>query len=138
VDRVDAQYRDLHIENVLTDEHGYDVKLKKGAHVQVTVTAEPKMSIAIDNDGSRSTRRKTAGLGFGRHNPQGPHRRFEICRLERAREEREIRIAADAMLAVARMEILRRAKDRVVQGLRKRQLGCRTPNRFAAISRGTQ
>jgi hypothetical protein len=33
------QYRDLRIENTLTDEHGDDVRLKKGAHVEVTVTA---------------------------------------------------------------------------------------------------
>jgi hypothetical protein len=42
VDRTDHRHRDLRIENTLTDEHGDDVKLKKGAHVQVTVTAEPK------------------------------------------------------------------------------------------------
>jgi hypothetical protein len=35
-------HRNLRIENALTDEHGDDVKLKKGAHVEVTVTAEPK------------------------------------------------------------------------------------------------
>ena len=35
-------HRHLRIENTLTDEHGDDVKLKKGAHVEVTVTAEPK------------------------------------------------------------------------------------------------
>jgi hypothetical protein len=68
VDGADAQYRDLRIENALTDEHGDDVRLKKGAHVQVTVTAEPKTSIATDNEGSQPTRRKTAGLGFARHN----------------------------------------------------------------------
>jgi hypothetical protein len=50
VDGADAQYRDLRIENSLTDEHGDDVKLKKGAHVQVTVTAGPKMSIAADKE----------------------------------------------------------------------------------------
>ena len=38
----DRQYRNLRIENSLTDEHGDDVKLKKGAQVEVTVTAEPK------------------------------------------------------------------------------------------------
>src|ERR1700693_1696626 len=38
----DDHHRDLRIENTLTDEHGDDVKLKKGAHVEVTVTAEPK------------------------------------------------------------------------------------------------
>jgi len=36
----DRRYRDLRIENVLTDEHGDDVKLKKGAHVEVTVTKD--------------------------------------------------------------------------------------------------
>jgi len=37
---VDGSYhRDLRIENSLTDEHGGDVKLKKGARVDVTVTA---------------------------------------------------------------------------------------------------
>ena len=42
VDRTDHRHRDLRIENTLTDEHGDDVKLKKGAHVEVTVTVEPK------------------------------------------------------------------------------------------------
>jgi hypothetical protein len=32
-------YRALRIENTLTDEHGDDVSLKKGAHVEITVTA---------------------------------------------------------------------------------------------------
>ena len=32
-------YRDLRIENTLTDEHGDDLRLKKGAHVEVNVTA---------------------------------------------------------------------------------------------------
>jgi hypothetical protein len=36
---VEKQHRDLRIENSLTDEHGDDVKLKKGAPVEVTVTA---------------------------------------------------------------------------------------------------
>jgi hypothetical protein len=42
VDRPDHRHRVLRIENSLTDEHGDEVKLKKGAHVEVTVTAEPK------------------------------------------------------------------------------------------------
>ena len=33
-------YRNLRIENALIDEHGDDVKLKKGAHVEVTVAAK--------------------------------------------------------------------------------------------------
>jgi hypothetical protein len=32
-------YRELRIENTLTDEHGDDVRLKKGAHVEITITA---------------------------------------------------------------------------------------------------
>jgi hypothetical protein len=43
VEAPDKGYRDLRIENTLTDEHGDDVKLKKGAHVDVTVTAEPEI-----------------------------------------------------------------------------------------------
>ncbi len=42
VDVPDRKYRDLRIENILTDEHGDDVKLKKGAHVEVTVTEDAK------------------------------------------------------------------------------------------------
>ncbi|MGC1687003.1 MAG: hypothetical protein WA734_15355 [Candidatus Acidiferrales bacterium] len=38
----DPRYRDLRIENTLTDENGDDVRLKKGAHVEVTVTAGSK------------------------------------------------------------------------------------------------
>ena len=50
VDRNDHRHRDLRIENTLTDEHGDDVKLKKGAHVEVTVTAEPKTPTAATNE----------------------------------------------------------------------------------------
>lgn len=42
VDWADRRPQHLRIENDLTDEHGDEVKLKKGAHVEVTVTAEPK------------------------------------------------------------------------------------------------
>jgi hypothetical protein len=37
----DHGYRDLRIENSLTDGHGDEVKLKKGAYVEVTVAARP-------------------------------------------------------------------------------------------------
>ena len=37
-----ADHRHHRIENTLTDENGDDVKLKKGAHVEVTVTDESK------------------------------------------------------------------------------------------------
>jgi hypothetical protein len=40
VEGADHRYRDLRIENLLTDEHGDDVKLKTGAHVEVTVTTK--------------------------------------------------------------------------------------------------
>jgi hypothetical protein len=40
VDGAEPRHRALRIENALTDEHGDDVKIKKGAHVEVTVTAE--------------------------------------------------------------------------------------------------
>ena len=46
VDGADHGHRDLRIKNALTDEHGDDVKLKKGAHVEVTVRDEPKSSTA--------------------------------------------------------------------------------------------
>jgi hypothetical protein len=46
IENADCGYRDLRIENVLTDEHGDDVKLKKGAHVEVTVTAGANTSSA--------------------------------------------------------------------------------------------
>ncbi len=41
----DAGYRKLRIENSLTDEHGDEVKLEKGAQVEVTVTAEGKRKL---------------------------------------------------------------------------------------------
>jgi hypothetical protein len=40
VDGAERRHRDLRIENMLSDEHGDDVKLKKGAHVEVTVTTK--------------------------------------------------------------------------------------------------
>jgi hypothetical protein len=40
VDVPDQQYRNFRIENTLTDEHGDDVKLKKGGHVEITVAAK--------------------------------------------------------------------------------------------------
>ena len=43
-DGANHRHRDLRIENTLTDQHGDDVRLKKGAHVELTVTAKPKSS----------------------------------------------------------------------------------------------
>ncbi len=39
VEGADRQYRNLRIENTLTDENGDDARLKRGARVEVTVTA---------------------------------------------------------------------------------------------------
>jgi hypothetical protein len=38
----EPKYREIRFENSLTDEHGDEVKLEKGGHVEVTVTAEGK------------------------------------------------------------------------------------------------
>jgi anti-sigma B factor antagonist len=40
VQGADELYQEICIENTLTDEHGDEVRLKKGAHVEVTVEAE--------------------------------------------------------------------------------------------------
>ena len=37
----DPLYKEIRIENTLTDENGNEVKLKKGAKVEVTVEANP-------------------------------------------------------------------------------------------------
>jgi hypothetical protein len=52
VDNAVRRHRDLRIENSLTDEHGDEVKLKKGAHVEVTIEAEPTRAIAKSKKGS--------------------------------------------------------------------------------------
>jgi hypothetical protein len=46
VDKAARRYRNLRIENSLTDENGDEVKLKKGAHVEVTIAAEGETSTA--------------------------------------------------------------------------------------------
>jgi len=42
VEGADHRHRGLRIENTLTDENGDDVRLKKGARVEVAVTSESK------------------------------------------------------------------------------------------------
>jgi len=42
VEGADHLYRELRIENTLTDENGDQVCLKKGAEVEVTIKAEPE------------------------------------------------------------------------------------------------
>jgi hypothetical protein len=50
VEGADRPHRDLRIENILTDENGDDVRLKKGARVEVTVSAEPGKSTIATKD----------------------------------------------------------------------------------------
>ena len=66
VEGAHQRYRNLRIENVLTDEHGDDVKLKKGARVEVTVRADSKGSTAPMNEVIEPIWRQTAGLAPGR------------------------------------------------------------------------
>jgi uncharacterized protein YfaS (alpha-2-macroglobulin family) len=42
VEGADHLYRELRIENTLTDENGDKVRLKQGAEVEVTIEAEPE------------------------------------------------------------------------------------------------
>ena len=62
VERADRGHRDLRIENTLTDEHGDDVSLKKGARVEVTVTAEPEMPTAAANENRQRVQQKRGRL----------------------------------------------------------------------------
>jgi hypothetical protein len=45
VEGADHLYREIRIENVLEDDKGKKVKLKRGAHVEVTVEADPKETV---------------------------------------------------------------------------------------------
>lgn len=46
VEGADHLYRELRIENKLTDENGERVRLKPGAEVEVTISAEPEATSA--------------------------------------------------------------------------------------------
>jgi uncharacterized protein YfaS (alpha-2-macroglobulin family) len=48
VEGADELYKEIRIDNTLTDENGKEVKLKPGATVEVTVEAEPKDTVAKD------------------------------------------------------------------------------------------
>jgi hypothetical protein len=48
VEGADELYKEIRIDNTLTDENGNEVKLKQGATVEVTVEAEPKDTVAKD------------------------------------------------------------------------------------------
>jgi hypothetical protein len=58
VNKSEHGHRNIRIKNELTDEHGDEVKLKKGAHVDVTVAAEPKYLDVSIEDNPRASRRK--------------------------------------------------------------------------------
>jgi hypothetical protein len=45
IEGADDLYREIRIENALTDENGDKVKLKNGAEVEVTVEAPPEATI---------------------------------------------------------------------------------------------
>jgi hypothetical protein len=45
-------------ENTLTDEHGDNVKLKKGAHLEVTVTAEKIRTTSLISDKPKTGSKK--------------------------------------------------------------------------------
>ncbi|MGC1902440.1 MAG: hypothetical protein WA715_01325 [Candidatus Acidiferrum sp.] len=45
VEGADELYREIRIENTLTDEKGNEVQLKPGAQVEVTVEAEPEDTV---------------------------------------------------------------------------------------------
>jgi protein involved in polysaccharide export with SLBB domain len=44
----DDLYREVRIENTLTDENGEKVRLKPGAEVEVTIAAEPQATVAAE------------------------------------------------------------------------------------------
>ena len=45
----DELYREIRIENSLTDENGDEVRLKKGAEVEITVQADPEATSPANN-----------------------------------------------------------------------------------------
>ena len=45
VDGADYLYREIRVENKLTDQNGQDVSLKPGAEVDVTIAAEPTETV---------------------------------------------------------------------------------------------
>ena len=48
IERADHLYREIRIENTLTDAQGHRVKLKPGAEVEVTVEAPPEAVVKPD------------------------------------------------------------------------------------------
>ena len=56
VEGADPLYREIRIDNTLTDENGAEVKLKPGAKVEVTVEAEPQATTANSHETGETAR----------------------------------------------------------------------------------
>jgi uncharacterized protein YfaS (alpha-2-macroglobulin family) len=54
VEGADHLYRELRIDNTLTDENGKKVRLKQGAEVEVTIEAEPEATIPKPTKGDEN------------------------------------------------------------------------------------
>ena len=46
----DPLYSEIRVENILVNEDGEQVKLRKGAHVEVTIEADPKETVTKGGD----------------------------------------------------------------------------------------
>jgi len=51
VEGADDLYKEIRIENTLTDENGRHVRLKKGAEVEVTVEADKSATVPVSSAG---------------------------------------------------------------------------------------
>jgi hypothetical protein len=51
VEGADDLYKEIRIENTLTDENGRAVRLKKGAEVEVTVEADKSATVPVSSAG---------------------------------------------------------------------------------------
>jgi len=60
VEGADELYKEIRIDNTLTDEKGNEVKLKPGAEVEVTVEADPDAVIPKNADSKTATRGKSS------------------------------------------------------------------------------
>jgi len=54
IEGADDLYREIRIENSLTDENGDEVRLKKGAEVEVIVEAPPEATTPTNGNGNQS------------------------------------------------------------------------------------
>jgi hypothetical protein len=59
VEGADPLYQEIRIENLLTDENGKEVRLKKGAEVEVTIEA-PKDAVVSHDNPARGAPKRTS------------------------------------------------------------------------------